>query len=56
MAGLNVYAFYQYFGFIGVYGQHGTGLFQIFIITGNHHNVVAFLDVELWFETITHTL
>jgi hypothetical protein len=52
--GGDVYTFNNYTAFIDDHFQNFAGLFQVLVITGNHYNSVAFLDVEFGFKSVTH--
>src|SRR3954466_9198393 len=52
--GDDVGTFHNHFTFFYQYFLHQTWLFQIFVITGDHHYGVALPDVVLWFKSCFH--
>jgi hypothetical protein len=52
--GNDVHAFNQDTSLVRKNFQHLAGLLHILVIAGYHHYSVAFPDVELGFESVTH--
>src|SRR3982075_164439 len=54
MLGNNICTFNQYFRFIRKHFQHLAWFFWILVVTSNHHDIVAFFNIELRSESVTH--